>query len=1233
MTQRSSSHLEQDDLIQDREVDNAQDDRLAHSHIADQLHDVVLSVPTPTNIAVWGPWGSGKSGVANLLQGQLAKQRDVRFVRFDAFKYAENPLRRNFIIAVATALGIKDSRFHDELYNGRVAVKLQFERGEVWRLLKTFGQMFGAVVTFFAVVMSLLAWVRGGAFRPAFADVTSEALKAGIAPAALLTSLAVLVSRTLTREHKTEAADSDEQFEKLFADLVARADTKRLIVFVDELDRCTPSDVVATLNALRTFLGANGCVFVVAADQQVLEEALTRALEQATPADTVNPYYSSGSGYLDKVFQYQISLPPLLVPRVTRFAADLVRTRGGVWATLDIDLTMSVLVPSHVRSPRRVKALLNTFALTYRLAQRRAAEGLLETDPATRAPEIAKLVCLRIEFPLFARDLLLDHRLCEYVLALDADPKAVLGNYVRPEVREAARRYANLEAAVDLHLIEPKEPGEDDGKEENAAEIRKSHGQQLVSYLKRTRTVPGPSGDLIYMETSGSAFGLPASLAEALEQQAQNAELDAVVAIVDGLPTSARPAALSLLTQQARDAIGLEEENVAHSVLAVCSNTGVPLDGAADPAVEILTPILTNSAHELPVKVLDGCWRLALASSRPAALEMRSIVLRHSVLRHSPSMAAMVVRHVEQVLAAAPALVQQLVSQHLLLAEKEDMADMLAELPATEAAMLMTHISPHATNQLRELIKKHQEWAAEQESSEAAATDTPRQEPHSPADALRRLQELLEHWCEACPEAAHVVVGLLLALDSLQGRNIVEECAASIPAVRETPLARAVLSSASPRAVTKWPTWLELLDPRSSTEDMVDEFNGLLKKLWTQTSRPNDALAPAVVGRVADSFMRLFDHWPSDQHPHITPFVLRSLSRPTTDEEATEQIRLLGALLPLANSGVLKRTAFVHPQAAALTELLTDGDSLVVSQDSTLLTYIELVLTDCLRDLGSSVTAPLAPEEARSLVGALDDAGWLPGHEHTRLRVRAHHLLMTGGVDRHGMESMPPAAAMAEHARSNSGSVGGTVAAWIALAEPSASDLFTAVSASLRRPSALQTDMALLPAVASRLAALPTLEQAGFWKDALGGSSTHLPEQTLIGAGWPSLTDGLAAELLVDRYSRASKNADRRAVLDLWKAANITQPAARHDLIQAILLPMLDANQGAADLALSYLPQLMDSVPKGMKKTVRTAVEASGSKWTSLAQRGVKALKSVGYSTERSGLLKLGERISRSNDD
>lgn len=83
---------------------------------------------------------------------------------------------------------------------------------------------------------------------------------------------------------------------------------KRLVVFIDELDRCDTSTVVATLDSQRTFLDAPGCVFIVAADQQVLEEALTERATQATPVDSGNSYYSAGSEYLDKTFHYQVDL-------------------------------------------------------------------------------------------------------------------------------------------------------------------------------------------------------------------------------------------------------------------------------------------------------------------------------------------------------------------------------------------------------------------------------------------------------------------------------------------------------------------------------------------------------------------------------------------------------------------------------------------------------------------------------------------------------------------------------------------------------------------------------------------------------------------------------------------------------------------------------------------------------------------------------------------------------------
>jgi hypothetical protein len=90
-----------------------------------------------------------------------------------------------------------------------------------------------------------------------------------------------------------------------------------------------------------------------------------------------SPYYSSAGSFFDKVFQHQVPLPPLRNRRLSRYARDLVEKRGGVWADLRaaedhgqaFDAVLFALIPSHVTSPRRVKVLLNAFAVNARTAQ------------------------------------------------------------------------------------------------------------------------------------------------------------------------------------------------------------------------------------------------------------------------------------------------------------------------------------------------------------------------------------------------------------------------------------------------------------------------------------------------------------------------------------------------------------------------------------------------------------------------------------------------------------------------------------------------------------------------------------------------------------------------------------------------------------------------------------------------------------------------------------------------
>jgi hypothetical protein len=656
-----------DELVDDRALESVDGDRLRHSDLATELTDVIGSVRAPASIALWGPWGSGKSGLAYLLETDLKKRiPNSRFVRFDAFKFAETPLRRHFISQVAEALEIGDEEFRDGLYRTSVKTEFKVPRKSLRDLLGIFLLTLIVVEVAAVILVVLLAAVSPGSFAHAFDDSIKSGLGLALAPAGILAAFIALAGQTLPVSRTTSAPSSDEEFERLFVRLVEQAKAEPLVVFIDELDRCSAEEVVSTLEAIRTFLDVPGVIYVVAADQQVLERALRQAARQTTPPDAINPYYSAGSAYLDKIFQYQFSLPPIRTPGLTKFALELTDDLGGVWKAIDRAQVISVLIPTHVRSPRRVKRLLNGFALTYRLAKRRAeADRLDDGEVLPRATEIAKLTCLQIEFPLFAADLSIEPRLPEWVLKARAGE--TLPRYLPPEVRRRARGYAEGKLNVDEILAAEEEgwpapegargesgpapapaaaeptPAEDEedisarGLEEGAqeksgserAKIGRIHAEQLIRYLQKTRHVDGPEGDLIFMESRGALFGLDAAVANALGDAAIDGDLDEVRRTIGELDEPGlQLAALRLLAQRGTEAsIGIGGQNTISSLLvALSALPDLDIDVVADELADAVAS-QEESQYSLHAEELGGALALATVSSREIGRRLLRLVL------------------------------------------------------------------------------------------------------------------------------------------------------------------------------------------------------------------------------------------------------------------------------------------------------------------------------------------------------------------------------------------------------------------------------------------------------------------------------------------------------------------------------------------------------------------------------------------------------------------------------
>ena len=206
-----------------------------------------------------------------------------------------------------------------------------------------------------------------------------------------------------------------EDFGKLLAD-PALAHLSRVVVLVDDLDRCLPDTVVETLEAIRLFLSAKGMSFVIAADEDRVAEAIQQKLKTAVPKEEDE---DPAKLYLHKIVQTTIPLPALsrfdteaylflLLAKseavgdayealVTR--CDELRIVGGSMDDLEVEggsvlaehlVTATRLTPILYEkfhgNPRRIKRFLNDLNVRQAVARRRGFE--LESD------EVAKLMVL-----------------------------------------------------------------------------------------------------------------------------------------------------------------------------------------------------------------------------------------------------------------------------------------------------------------------------------------------------------------------------------------------------------------------------------------------------------------------------------------------------------------------------------------------------------------------------------------------------------------------------------------------------------------------------------------------------------------------------------------------------------------------------------------------------------------------------------------------------------------------
>lgn len=279
-------------------------DYLKFDYIIDAVTKIVLDEGlSPSSIGLYGDWGSGKSSLMKMIEQKLTQRGDksILCVRFNGWLFEGYEDAKTALCGTILEK-IKEKETLDSKIKEKV--KQLLDKVDVQKILGK-GIRYGLDYLLTGGVLGLT--------EISISQIT-KALK----------SKADTVSEDeitdVLRSFKTESniRKDIKNFQKEFADILKETQIKHLVVFVDELDRCTPETILDVIEAIRLFLFAKGTSFVIGADQRLIEYAIRTKYK-----DVVGNNLDIGKEYMEKVIQYPVNIPALDENEVEKYISCL----------------------------------------------------------------------------------------------------------------------------------------------------------------------------------------------------------------------------------------------------------------------------------------------------------------------------------------------------------------------------------------------------------------------------------------------------------------------------------------------------------------------------------------------------------------------------------------------------------------------------------------------------------------------------------------------------------------------------------------------------------------------------------------------------------------------------------------------------------------------------------------------------------------------------------------------
>lgn len=272
-------------------------DYLNFDYLIDAVESIAMDAKlTPSTIGVYGDWGSGKSSLMQMVEEKIKAEHkeDACCIRFNGWLFeGYEDAKTAFCGSILDAL--RTEKTIPAQVKTRITKLLKKVDGK--KILMKGG----------SVALDILLTGGLGSITYLTIDAITNALKDKLSNATSDDIKEVLKGvLTENKNQSTSNRNDIKIFQEEFKKILDESKIEHLVIFVDELDRCTPDTVLDIFAAMRLFLFVEKTSFIIGADSRLIDYAI-KTRYQNIPGNDLD----ISKEYLEKLVQYPVTIPKL----------------------------------------------------------------------------------------------------------------------------------------------------------------------------------------------------------------------------------------------------------------------------------------------------------------------------------------------------------------------------------------------------------------------------------------------------------------------------------------------------------------------------------------------------------------------------------------------------------------------------------------------------------------------------------------------------------------------------------------------------------------------------------------------------------------------------------------------------------------------------------------------------------------------------------------------------------